>query len=330
MSELQPLVDKTVIFYSPYHSKEVLVRTGVVEDKNSLIQCILLATDRQYLKYKDQRETMYNDVCTKIYSMNSLKNRITKVLSECYDLILKGEKLKYKFLKRDKDVYSIVFEILSYADFAKVLKVNSSNIKVYKEQVNDDLKQLVLGCFGDLNVEKERKDHCVSKILGLFSNICDYCIKFELSTENIFDHYSDINAIILNPETKRPINQPNIKKGNYIILIRFENDRYEIVGKLLRDNVIKRIFNQDDEIIKFNRYEPKEKEVQQKTVREEPGVTRRGETDTKPKEHRKSVRRMERVSEEDENNENTKRKQWTEEDLLDSDNNEGNRFILDR
>ena len=62
LSKLKILpVNKTVVFYSPIEGEDVLVRTGVIEDKNSFFHSLVHAISKEYINMKDNDRVEYTE-----------------------------------------------------------------------------------------------------------------------------------------------------------------------------------------------------------------------------------------------------------------------------
>jgi hypothetical protein len=249
MTEIKRLNEnKTVIFNCPV-LKEVLVRTGVNPLKNSLIQCILLSTDRLYLKEINKRDNIYSQLCNKLCNVKSLRTNVLKVFNDFYDNITKDQKINSVSNEDINQVFLIIFELVGFSEFKDIIKSNYPNVQTYRENILESVSILVTNCLKDLDIDNNRKQYCVEKSKELFNNIYRYCEKIELSEENILDYYSDLNIIFIDSRTKLPLKN-SISNKDSIILLKYTNDTYEVVGKLFKDNVVKRLFSPDDIICK--------------------------------------------------------------------------------
>jgi len=252
MSEIKHLNEnKTVIFNSP-KIKDILVRTGVDSLKNSLIQCILLATDKTYLKEVNKRDHIYNRICNKLYRIKSLKINILKIFNDFYDSITRNEKLNIDNIADDdiNQVFSIIFEMVGFAEFKDIIKTNYSNIQTYRENVLENVSNTIMNCLKDMDIDDKRKDYCDKKSKELFHNIFTYCEKLELTENNILDYYSDINILYIDSTTKLPLQTNKTTNKDNIILLKYPDNTYEVIGKLYKNNIVARMFSSYDNIYK--------------------------------------------------------------------------------
>ena len=253
MSEIKHINEKTVIFNCPL-IKNILVRTGVDLLKNTLIQCILLATDKTYLKEVNKRDQIYNQICNKLCRVKTLKTNVLKVFNDFYDSITKNEKLKLDILSSDdtKQVFSIIFEMIGFAEFKDIIKSNYPNIQTYRENVLEGVSNIVMNCLKDLEIDDKRKDYCKKKSKELFHNIFKYCEKLELTDNNILDYYSHLNILYIDSTTKLPLKTTNNTfKEDTIIMLKYSDNTYEVIGKLYKNNVVTRMFSSSDNICKL-------------------------------------------------------------------------------
>ena len=112
-------VNKTVVFYSPIEGRDVLVRTGIIEE-DSFIHALLHATSSKYVQMQNKdriklANKFYSKVSSDIYknqlvNKSSFQDHLLNIVKDFYEFVVK-EKLpkdknsKYIIQKFKKKFY---------------------------------------------------------------------------------------------------------------------------------------------------------------------------------------------------------------------------------
>ena len=140
--------------------------------------------------------------------------------------------------------------MVGFAEFKDIIKTNYSNIQTYRENVLENVSNTIMNCLKDMDIDDKRKDYCDKKSKELFHNIFTYCEKLELTENNILDYYSDINILYIDSTTKLPLQTNKTTNKDNIILLKYPDNTYEVIGKLYKNNIVARMFSSYDNIYK--------------------------------------------------------------------------------
>lgn len=234
-------VNKTVVFYSPFESEEdVLVRTGVIESDNPLLHAVLHAYSKTYAKAdKTKRLKIVKKLMKETTEKNPLDN-----IKEFYDYIknLQGENgIAKDIIKKEADIeiYKIISELIPIKDIDEIifrnLKKKPDIALVYSNEI-----------FSQLGIDTKKKNYCTEK----FVDLIEASFNNKKEKRDIFEDKIGKDIFIFDSTSRIPIEAKNLKGRKSILVMKFNNGHYEIIGKLLPGNKIQRVFSIDDSIIK--------------------------------------------------------------------------------
>jgi hypothetical protein len=234
-------VNKTVVFYSPFESDEdVLVRTGVIESEDALLHAVLHAYSKTYAKAdKSKRLKIVKKLMKETKEKNPLDN-----IREFYDYIKnqKGDNTIAKdIIKKEADIeiYKIISELIPIKDIDEVifknLKKNPDIALVYANEI-----------FSQLGIDTKKKNYCTEKFVDLIES----SFKNKKQKGDILEDKVGKDIFIFDSTARIPIEAKNLKGRKSILVMKFDNGHYEVIGKLLPGNKIQRVFSIDDSIIK--------------------------------------------------------------------------------
>ena len=277
--------NKTVVFNSPIEGDDCLVRFGNIN--SSFLHAFLNAYSLKYTSLNDKdkidfanyisKKMMKNiiNICKEDENFLEIFNILClDLLSEFYNNVVNSEKIndENKIIKKllDIDVYKLIFDLIPFESKFKKLFIeslkNSNNLSQYKNNILDEINT----CLDSLDVLKHvdiKKSEYIKKISVKIINhiieqsehnvIKNNMKKFNLDilnsySINFISEYFDRNIYFIHPKTRLPYNKFDYdysENKKCILLLSYNNDKYENVGKLLERNSIQREFNSDDIII---------------------------------------------------------------------------------
>lgn len=231
-------MNKTTVFYSPLEGDDVLVRTGVLTRKSvndSLYHAVSHACSNEYVKMNEPDRKKFTDrlVDTSAIMHHNLK----------------------KFYETDQDVEvrTLIKDMIPIEEFRDrlretVKKTQSSMKKLFKpllEELRDEL--------GD------------AKIKFLRNSLNSLIEEFALGSTNVdlevLSNNFGCDIYIIDAETRMPHlggpsetvsneMKPKSQRDKAVVVIRVGGTHYEVVGRLMPENRIKRSFDSDDLLIK--------------------------------------------------------------------------------
>jgi hypothetical protein len=225
---LEPLsMDKTTVFFSPLEGDDVLVRTGVASNKHSIYHALSHACSDDYVEMNehDSKKFVHNLTNTNETMLRNLKN---------FYAIPAGNRPEVRELLKD---------MIPYDDFVSrlcnsVKKTQHSMKKFIKpllEDFKDDLGEKIMFLKTELSSLIDE--------LAMSSLITDIALLSENFNKNIF---------IIDEKTRMPIvgQGQDIESVRESVVVICMEGHYEVVGRLMPRNRIKRTFGSDDVFIK--------------------------------------------------------------------------------
>lgn len=279
-------INKTAVFYSPIEEKDCLVTTGTVEGNIlSFINSMLIACSRKFKNLSNEdriqiikkaRDAIFVKINKKqwlIQGLNAFERILSIILKDFY-LFINDKNYKPnsvirkigKELIKDKhnfELYKIITDILPQETFLNVQ--SNGTIDSYKQNTKVVVRKYLENLEELQALDDEHLDHILSNIARFTTVVLDEAeyVSFKTYTYDVDEvddifvdsvaDYFDCNIYFINAKTRLPytINKfEDFRKLNSIILLSFSNNHFEIVGKLLERNEIKREFLIDDSLIK--------------------------------------------------------------------------------
>lgn len=291
--------DKTVVFYSPIEGDDIMVRTGMIEDKCNFLHAILYSYSSDYTNMEDKekkrfvkrlRASMAGVIDKNNWRKNPLLchslfcNILNGVLEDVYNYIENSsdefnypkevEALSKLVLTKDRiKVYSLISKFIPLKVLLNItenIEENSRDlaIKPLKKVILDNISDLLLSHSTVSKAKKEKKEYLNKKLKVLYQTIFkiveevafnkyikelekqseivdEFCMDY--ATEKFDRNIYFINKDRLPDTTFQKYNKYNRK---CIVVLRLDENHYEILGKLLPDNYVQREFDFDDPIIK--------------------------------------------------------------------------------
>ena len=304
--------------------KFILKFKKTVFDKKSWIN------DKKYYKYFIKN---VNDTLLIIYKF------IEKIIKEDQDI--KGElsrindKITINIIKnivlKNINLYDLMSELIPIELLKDILDTEDSNfsIKIYKQNVVKNLNKILNDIEIFEEIEEKRVKFIKNNIEKLFITTLDeidedlfkfYINKSKMNPEtnilNILTNKLNRNIYFIDSDTRLPFifdDKQIFRNENKNIILLKLNDRYEILGQLLKGNKIKREFDSDEYLInKINKllfgYEELDKEKENNNEEKEQESTNNEEkeqesTNNKEKEqestNNKEKEQVESTEEED-------------------------------
>ena len=197
-------VNKTVVFYSPIEGKDVLVRTGIIDDENSFLHSIVHAYSKEYISMNYDgkkefvntlRESLSKDLDKKKWETIS-GNMIVKIpFQENVSNMLAGI---YYFLKsgktRTKNIRNIIKKVISDKNI-EAYKLISEMIPLEKGFEKHILPQAFE------KSEDKSMDKSKSIIIKYSTNYCEKLfdsMKYQLDENRINNYVDKLRFLMLN------------------------------------------------------------------------------------------------------------------------------------
>jgi hypothetical protein len=192
--------NKTTVFYSPIEGKDVLVRTGVINEGSSFIHSVLNSYSRDYVKtddkekiktvnklsksvlekvLRDKWEENFN-ISTMLYFQDGLRNTLGDFY-KCINGVPNVKSVIYGKLSSNIDTYKIVCQVVKLEHFTKEILPETYNSSANKslEKFQEELKnktsffcQKIFDNLGN-SIDKKRKKYCMDKVINLISEVCE-------------------------------------------------------------------------------------------------------------------------------------------------------------
>jgi hypothetical protein len=261
--------NKTVVFYSPLDSNDVLVRTGTMEASNSILHAISHAYSRDYVKMSSQDRKLFvkklkNNLQNSESSTVQDSKKTLKIAFDFWDNIPKNKKCELRETRKlvgtvinsetDEEVFKIICEIINKKDLENIFKNLNKSLEISELSLNKSLNSL-----GD--IDSKYKTFCLSKMKLFVQNILKesfrnktpkkvFLEKVEEKHLNILQLSLDRDIYIFDSIKRIPNYKTNPRNKKSILLLRLKNDHYEVIGRLLAGDKVQREFAPDDPLIK--------------------------------------------------------------------------------
>ena len=291
--------NKTVVFYSPIEGDDILVRTGIIEDKCNFLHSILYSYSSDYSNMEDKerkkfvkrlRASMAGIIDKNNWRKNPLLchslfcNILNDILEDVYNYTdgntedlnytKEIEVLSKTVITKDRiKIYSLLNKFIPFKVLTKTLENIEENtrdlaIKPLKKVILDNISDLLLSHSTVKKSDKEKKGYLNKKLKVLYQTIFKiveeiafdkYIKELEKQSESVDEFCMDYatekfdrNIYFINKErlpdnTFQKYNRYNRK---CVIVLRLDENHYEILGRLLADNYVQREFDFNDPIIK--------------------------------------------------------------------------------
>lgn len=308
--------DKTVVFYSPVEGEEILVRTGIVEDKCNFLHAILYSYSSDYVNMDEKerrrfvkrlRASMAGIIDKNNWKKNALlchalfSDIVETVMEDIYANLEGGAEpenensnsVVKEVIEPKRNIYSVLVKFLPGKNILKNILPNiientrELSIKPFCRVVTDNLVDLLITHPTITKAEKEKVEYLVKKLKLLLKKVYsvseeyafqkylkelekqsefvdDFCMEF--ATEKFDRNIFFINRARL-PENK--FEKYNSYNRKSIIVLKIDENHYEIVGRLLQDNYVQREFDFNDPIIKNIKTYANKKDTEEEAKNEE-------------------------------------------------------------
>jgi hypothetical protein len=268
--------NKTVVFYSPMDGNDVLVRTGTLESRDSILHALSHAYSRDYVSMDFRKREKFVHKLKKNFKKSSSKTvldlkKAKSILKDFWESIPENKKCSLRETRKiigtvinnkaDEEVYKILCELLSLEDLKKIFDENKERQKIVVDKLNS------IG-----NKDSKYEVFCCQKFNSLIENILKESNRSKTPKNVTIKHVSEDNLNVLQDTLDRdiyvfdsikrmPVNQTEPKNKKSIILLRTKNDHYEVIGRLLAGDRVQREFAPDDPLIlRIKSIAPKEEQ----------------------------------------------------------------------
>ena len=247
------------------------------------------------------KENLSEKIYRKRWNMNS-STMVIKIPVQKYMISLITDIYKYKKtetvdrnslcrkiiekIEEDAEVYDVIFNLISKHDLKEIVKDTFSDntdekLSVCKEVIIMRYRTLFSTNINKLGgkISRKKLKYCERRLLNFIEMILetseekafrDY-VKNVLKEEMVVDRnsikvlseYLNRNIYFVDVKTRLPFFGYDSKNCKKSIIILFIDNKYEIMGRLLKQNRIKREFNTTDPLIKRlkNKYKSKRKQA---------------------------------------------------------------------
>lgn len=193
--------NKTTVFYSPIEGKEVLVRTGIINEGSPFVHAVLHSYSQDYIKMSDKEKCRTADklsksitekverarwedkfnISTMLNFQEGLKDKIQDFYRRINGSTIARSSFFEKLEKKDVETYKVICEIVKLEHFTKDILPETYNLasnkslEKFKEEINNQTTFFSKKIFDNLGnaIEKKRKKYCTDKIVTFISDIVD-------------------------------------------------------------------------------------------------------------------------------------------------------------
>ena len=245
-----------------------MVRTGVIDSKLSFIHAILRCCSDDYISSDSEQKIKIAEKINK--NIENTKTLISKIIfDEALDIM---EKL-YKCIEKNKDstnsnvsnvfneitldkkalaYYQILIDIITIKDINRIVPYDPLSTEAGTKPYIDKIME-----FYCQNKYVKKLDEIRKKYMGdLVRNLLLKCFSEAEAIHAdknamiaLLSSHFDINIYIIDPVTRLILSKSNIENRNTIILLNI-GDKFETIGKLCDENMIKRQFKNTDRVVK--------------------------------------------------------------------------------
>jgi len=295
--KLAPLPpNKTVVFYSPIEGDDVLVRTGIKVDFLHILlstnpQYLKLDSKKceKIIRKFDTKiqEKLSNDTWDDASRTIAFKTLFYEKIDETFnDFYRKPDSIEEKFHMNStsKEITSVMRDLIPVDVYNNILSQNEDHMgessisdskEILIDQYMNKIDEIMMTSLASL--DNAKKKACLDTMETLFENILNICEKavhkkflkkskhsseLEVTPKSV-EVISDClkrNIYFLDSSSRMPYMFGNKQKDRKsVILISLNDTRYEVVGRLLPDQVVQREFKDGDVLIKkinFILFEP--------------------------------------------------------------------------
>lgn len=193
--------NKTTVFYSPIEGKEVLVRTGIINEGSSFVHSVLHSYSQDYTRMSDNEKVKTAEKLSKnindkverlrwedkfnIAIMLDFQQGLTDTLRNFYKCINGSNNTTSQFFKKlekkEVESYKVICELVKLEHFTKDIlpetynSASNKSLEKFKEEINNKTTYFSKKIFDNLgnSIDKKRKKYCIDKIVNLASEIVE-------------------------------------------------------------------------------------------------------------------------------------------------------------
>ena len=193
--------NKTTVFYSPIEGKEVLVRTGIINEGSSFVHSVLHSYSQDYTRMSDNEKVKTAEKLSKnindkverlrwedkfnIAIMLDFQQGLTDTLRNFYKCINGSNNTTSQFFqkleKKEVESYKVICELVKLEHFTKDIlpetynSASNKSLEKFKEEINNKTTYFSKKIFDNLgnSIDKKRKKYCIDKVVNLASDIVE-------------------------------------------------------------------------------------------------------------------------------------------------------------
>jgi hypothetical protein len=219
--------NKTTVFYSPIEGKDVLVRTGIINEGSSFIHSCLHCYSQEYIRMSDKEKissaeklcrTISDKIQTNLWNekfnianMIEFQDALRTTLKDFYKCVNGPTNTisnLYNKLSNDIEPYKIICQIVKLENFTKEILPETYNFSTNKpfKDFKEELKRKttyfskkIFDTIGD-TIEKKRKKYCIDKVINLSSELADevHSVMLQKHLEYSKDLILEIDSTVIN------------------------------------------------------------------------------------------------------------------------------------
>jgi hypothetical protein len=270
---LEPIKDKSQIVVLAIEDKtDRFVRTAVLHTRFTLFNAILQLCDKNYLSLAekdkiDSADQLKRKILSKLNQENVEQS--TSVVNKLNLETKIKDAITEKYTNPESTTLTLVFELLKKEELLNIVEEvfddNEKTISVCRTNFLQKAKTRFLTLSEKLlkhGVEKEKIDRCVVKLTETLEKIIDKASD-NVSTKVVSNTFSvneellkilskrmNFNIYIFSGDTRLPKIFYNSHKCEKSVMLLELGSHYEILGMLMKDNIIKREFSESEPILK--------------------------------------------------------------------------------
>uniref|UniRef100_A0A6C0DZZ6 Uncharacterized protein n=1 Tax=viral metagenome TaxID=1070528 RepID=A0A6C0DZZ6_9ZZZZ len=277
--------NKTCVYDFSLENIDSYCRTGTVNSTKvlSFINAVLNGCSKKFLTTRDEDnkikqindfQTFIIDSIKKSISFTEYKNKTNEffldIVESIYNYIENDIDNKNKDvldeIKVNLEINKIICDIIPIDTYKKIINrvMSKWNDNKNKTFITNIISEIMFYTeyeeIFDNDIETEKIEY-IKKHICNFNNIVNNKVKTiinepeepndvnDLLIKNISEYF-DCNIYIVDFNKNTTFNFYDYEKDNYIVVISFNDEHYEILGKCLPNNKIQREFKSSDNIVK--------------------------------------------------------------------------------
>lgn len=239
--------NKTFTVSLKIQAQNETTRTGVILE-NSFFHSIFRATSNNYQKtdLESKKKMIFSYIQTYRINPLILLNDFSQNFKNKSFKFLSNKEFYKKNVTTQKDItlFNIVIDLLVEKKIKNFYTDSSECIDTIINYTKESLLKITKG-----KITKSKEKDILNKMYLL----CNYIFNNNIViTDNIIDQTADNmkhNIYIFDSSSKLPIKYSKSHYEKNLVLLSFQNKNFEIIGEIVSEGIIKRVFNNTDKFI---------------------------------------------------------------------------------